>query len=333
MAEDDTTSSAESRKSRLELLRERQKKLRESYKSQIQISRKTLTTETTSNDVAAAAAIATAAVTPDAITIPEGDTVTPIITKTSLSFDAEVPITPKSISPRLEVPLTPTSTSIVFLQLQEKNEELKRQLAEVKSDRDSLLTRQKERFESASNQLNELEELLEDYRMIAEETEEINAVLKAKNSLLTSENNTLKKDNEKLQKQVDKQEERILESCHSMSDLENDLMKTTEELEISERNVRTLQNQVRSLSTPVSFPTHQQTTYYPPQQATYYPPPETSYQFDFSSMQQQQQPFGGGGPRGPSPQNIPNFQQYNDNSSGQGQRRNTRNGNTKKKRR
>ena len=44
MSDDGNNSpNVESRKSRLEILRERQKKLRESYKSQIQISRKNLT--------------------------------------------------------------------------------------------------------------------------------------------------------------------------------------------------------------------------------------------------------------------------------------------------
>ena len=202
MSDDGNNSpNVESRKSRLEILRERQKKLRESYKSQIQISRKNLTIDSPT-DITAKKFVSLPVVTPGAI--PEDKTVTPVTSQESISLDGhDSSITPKGISPRLETPITPTSTTIVLLQLQEKNDDLKLQIKELKSDRDNLLSKQTARFESASNQLNELEELLEDYRTIAEETEEINAVLKAKNSLLKSENETLKKENEKLQRQVD----------------------------------------------------------------------------------------------------------------------------------
>lgn len=354
MSDDGNNSpNVESRKSRLEILRERQKKLRESYKSQIQISRKNLTIDSPT-DIAAKKVFSLPAVTPEGI--PEDKTVTPVTSQESLSLDGhDSSITPKGISPRLEIPITPTSTSIVLLQLQEKNDDLKRQIKELKSDRDTLLSKQTARFESASNQLNELEELLEDYRTIAEETEEINAVLKAKNSLLKSENETLKKENEKLQKQVEKQEERILESCTSMNDLENDLIKTQDELDASEKNVRSLQHQVQNLSTPVFTTTHipqpmsQQTPYYPPQQTTFYhpppptlAPPETTFpRFGMSAPSKTFVPgvgiVGGQQAQAQAQQTVPNFMPPVQNSSfGEkdqvSRTRNSRNNNKKKRR-
>jgi DNA repair exonuclease SbcCD ATPase subunit len=305
---------AESRKSRLEILRERQKKLRESYKTQIGISRRTLNDDGEGETATAAAAAATASLTAISETPNQ-------VNKKPITVDTRVPIPPSE-------PLTPTSASLLLLQTD--NEALKRQVVALQADRELLLQTQMERFASASEQLNEMEELLEDYRNIAEESEENNAVLKAKVSLMTTENESLKTDNEQLTAQVTKQHQRLDSSVQAMNELEQDLLDTQEDLDLSDQRARTMVHQLRNMATtppPVfhgqQHQQHQQhhggTTYYPPPPGTtFYPMPQDA----------------GGRPRSQPQHNVQhnNQQQYND-QGGQDQMRNSRSHNNKKKRR
>jgi hypothetical protein len=303
---DALTPTTESRKSRLQILRERQKKLRESYKSQIDISRLTLNTDADAT----------------------GSTDTP-------DLQTRTPTAPKAVTPSPEATDAAMTPNTAFLKLKHDNEELKRQVVELQADRELLLQKQMDRFQSASEQLNEMEELLEDYRCIAEESEENNAVLKAKNSLLISENETLKKDNEALSTRVDKQQERIDGSVEAMNDLEQDLMKSQDELDLSDQTIRTLEHQLRNLTTSAFATQHSGTTYYP-QQPTYYQMPGSQQQKQQQSVQRPQQhnfqldpkqpPFTIGGGRG----GQSSFQQFGNN---QGGGRGQGNGRNKKKRR
>lgn len=283
---DTLLSASESRKSRLQILRERQQKLRESYKSQIDISRRTLNDD---GEGTTAAAASLTAIT-ESVTTPKkaedaAATTTTSDKKSPLSVDTtSVPVTPSTPS-ALAVALTP---SAAILSLQKENEELKRQVVAVQADRELLLQKQMERFASASEQLNEMEELLEDYRNIAEESEENNAVLKAKVSLMTTENESLKSDNEQLTAQVKKQHERLDSSVQAMNDLESDLVQTQDDLDLTDQHVRTLELQLRKMNVAVSAATpapvfhggqsHGGTTFYPPPPhgTTFYPLPTTT---------------------------------------------------------
>eukprot|EP00980_Cylindrotheca_fusiformis_P006191 scaffold1325_cov95-Cylindrotheca_fusiformis.AAC.2 len=279
----------ESRKTRLEILRERQKKLRESYKTQIDISRKTLNDDDGEGTSAAAGAVPS-----ESNNNNSSSSISILETKAGsipapLSVDTtRVPVSP---SPTLAEAKTPNAA---LLAVQKENEKLKRQVVGLQADRELLLQKQMERFASASEQLNEMEELLEDYRNIAEESEENNAVLRAQVSLMTTEKESLKTENDQLKAQVQKQNERLDSSVQAMNDMEEDLMKTQDELDLADQHVRTLEIQMRNMATAAAAAQrapappfhgghhhHGGTTFYPPpppphQGTTFYPLPQAA---------------------------------------------------------
>lgn len=281
---------ADSRKSRLQILRERQKKLRESYKSQINISRRTLKDDEDGGEASSTGRLSPMPALSE-LKISEAEPAKEA--EATAPEPAAVPVDTAAapISPAADIPTTPKSAPLVLLQTE--NEELKREIVALKADRDLILERQMERFQSASEQLNEMEVLLEDYRFIAEESEENNAVLQAQVSLMTSEEANWKKEKSQLRDRVKQQQERLDSSVQAMNELEKALDKAQDDLQMSDQHVMNLEHQLRNVTAnPQVFQgqVHSGTTYFPPQQQTvFYPVPGDGK--------------GGGPPMGPSGRN------------------------------
>ena len=189
--------------SRLEMLRERQRKLRSSYQTQIAVSRKSLSVAVASSSTAS------------------GKETTGSVPDASES-------TPKS------------STDATL-------DDYKRQIAELKADRQLLLNKQSERLESACQQLNEMEELIKQYEDYGQETQEHNVVLHAQLALQKSETQRLQDELQGKERVLEKQQQRLLASCDQMTELEEQLLQLTEDLAYSEQRNQTLEQQLKQL--------------------------------------------------------------------------------------
>ncbi|CAJ1954878.1 unnamed protein product [Cylindrotheca closterium] len=299
-AADARAAAAESRKSRLQILRERQKKLRESYKVQIDMSRRNLDGDESGGRLSPMPAVSEAK---DSAATEPAKTADPGAKPEGAVDSTAAPVTP-STAVRPTIPTTPNTARLV--QTQTENEELKRQIVALKADRELLLERQMERFASASEQLNEMEILLEDYRSIAEEAEENNAVLKAQLSLMTSEQANWKKAESELKDRVQQQQDRLDSSVQAMNDLEKALNKAQDDLQMSDQHKMNLEHQLRSVASTnaqiFQGQVHGGATYFPPPQQTVYYPVPGDGGAGRGSNRLPKKPFVGGGGPGMPPQ-------------------------------
>lgn len=199
--------------SRLEILRARQNKLRQSYQTQIAASRVSISTFSNEEDIAEEEEPAK----PTA-----SSTLTPSPTESSTT------ITTATVT-------TKTKTTSL---LQQENETLKRQVVALQSDKELLIAKQQERIESACHQLNEMEEILEEYQNHAEDCEQETILLKAQLTLLKEQENAA-------QETIQKQQSRLDSACGQMNDLEEQLGKSLNDLELSECRVKVLETQLQ----------------------------------------------------------------------------------------